>query len=95
MGVNRKCPKCGSAKVQLSTERNKHGILWTLLFGIYYICWWMLKAMIALTVLMCFDWWYAIIKKAQNKGYVWLSKRIIENKTKIYYCHNCDHNFRA
>ena len=95
MGINRKCPKCGSTKVQLSNERNKHGFLWLILFGVYYVCWWMCKVMVALMVLMCFDWWFAIIKKSQGKGYVWLSKRIIQNKSKNYYCHDCGNNFRA
>lgn len=95
MGINRKCPKCGSTKVQLSNERNKHGFLWLILFGIYYVCWWACKAMAALMILMSFDWWFAIIKKSQGKEYVWLSKRIIQNKSKIYYCHDCGNNFRA
>ena len=95
MSVNKKCPKCGSTKVQLSSEKSKHGILWTILFGVYYACWWFCKAMVALMVLMCWDWWYSIIKKSQNKGYVWLSKRIIENKSQVYFCHDCGHNFRG
>ena len=36
-----------------------------------------------------------IIERLQNKGYVWLSKRIIQNNSKIYYCHDCGNNFRA
>ena len=95
MGINHRCPKCGSTKVQLSNERNKHGFLWLILFGIYYAFWWICKATAALVVLMCFDWWFAIVKKSQGKGYVWLSKRIIQNKSKIYFCHNCGNNFRA
>lgn len=90
-----RCPKCGSTKVQLSNERSKHGILWLILFGWLYAIWWLSKAMVALIVLMFFDWWYAIIKKSQKKGYVWLSKRLIENKTRLYYCHKCSNNFRA
>ena len=37
MAINRKCPKCGSTKVQLSNERSKHGCLFVILFGIWYI----------------------------------------------------------
>ena len=95
MGINRKCPKCGSAKVQLSNERNKHGFLWFILFGTIYAIWWLLKLMIAVVVFIYWDWWFALIQKSRKKGYVWISKRIIENRSKIYYCHNCGHNFRA
>lgn len=95
MGINRKCPKCGSNKVQLSNERNKHGFLWLLLFGLWYVMWWCVKAIAAFCVLIYFDWWFALIKKSQNKGYVFLSKRIITNNSKIYYCHDCGNNFRA
>ena len=95
MGINRKCPKCGSTKVQLSNERNKHGFLWVILFGMAYVIWWLFKLSIAIVVLVCWDWWFAIIQVSLGKGYVWISKRIIENRTKIYYCHGCGHNFRA
>lgn len=95
MPNNKKCPKCGSTKVQLSNERSKHGFLWLILFGTIYAMWWIIKATIAMCVLIFFDWWYALINKSQGKGYIWLSKRIIQNKSKIYYCHNCGHNFRG
>lgn len=95
MGVNKKCPRCGSTKTQLSTERSKHGFLWLLLFGMFFICWWLIKACVALMVLIYWDWWFALIQKSRGKGYVWVSKRIIENRSKVYYCHNCSHNFRA
>ena len=39
MSVNRKCPKCGSEKVQLSSTKSKHGCLFLLLFGIFYVFW--------------------------------------------------------
>lgn len=90
-----KCPKCGSTKVQLSNERSKHGVLWLILFGWLYVIWWCLKLIAALMVLMFFDWWYALLKHNDKKGYVWLSKRIMENKTRIYYCHKCSNNFRV
>ena len=46
MAVNVKCPKCGSTKVQLSNEMSKHGCLWTVLFGIYYFMWIMIKRLL-------------------------------------------------
>ena len=95
MGINKKCPKCGSTKVQLSDERNKHGFLWLLLFGVFYISWWCFKLMIAAMLFCCVDWWMAIVNACQNEGYVWVSKRVITNRTKIYYCHDCGNNFRA
>lgn len=95
MSINKKCPKCGSTKVQLSSEKSKHGFLWLILFGWLWLMWWFCKAMVALMVLMCWDWWYALVKQSQGKGYVWLSKRIIENKSQVYYCHECSHNFRG
>lgn len=95
MAVNKKCPKCGSTKVQVTSEKSKHGFFWTLIFGIYYCLWWMCKFTGAVIVFMCWDWWNAIIKKSQNKGYVWLSKRMLQNNSKLYYCHNCGHNFRG
>lgn len=90
-----KCPKCGSTKVQVSQEKSKHGFLWFLLVGWIYGIWWLFKAAVALAVLIYFDWWWAIIKKKEGKGYVWLSKRIIQNKTKLCYCQKCHNNFKV
>ena len=95
MSLNPKCPKCGSSKVTLTNENSKHGFLWLILLGWLWVMWWIFKASIALIVLICFDWWYAIIQKNQGKGYVWLSKRIIQNKSRVYHCNNCDHNFKG
>lgn len=95
MGINPKCPKCGSTKTKITTERNKHSFLWFVLFGWLWLFWWLCKAMAALMVLIYFDWWYAIIKKNQGKGYVWISKRIIQNSSRTYYCEKCHHNFRG
>lgn len=95
MATNIKCPKCGSNRVQLSNVENKHGCLFTILFGIYYImlvfCKWCVAAMLLIFV----DWWMAIIKAIQHKGYVWKFKGWISNKKKTYYCHDCGHNFKA
>lgn len=95
MGVNVKCPKCGSTKVQLSNETSKHGCLWTLLFGIYYFVWIMIKWCVGMTIFICYDWWMAIIKKSSGRGHVWQSKRWFSNRRKIFFCHDCGHNFRA
>lgn len=95
MGVNVKCPKCGSTKVQLSNEMNKHGCLWTILFGIYYFFWLIFRWIIGLFVLICYDWWMAIIHKIRHKGHVWQFKRWFSNRRRVYYCHDCGHNFRA
>lgn len=93
--VNKKCPKCGSTKVQLSNESNKHGCLYTILFGWFYIFWIFIRWMIGFFVFAFYDWWMAIIKGGIGKGYVWQSKRWFSNRRRVYYCHDCGHNFRA
>ena len=95
MAINAKCPKCGSTKVQLSNEMSKHGCLWTILFGVYYFVWIMIKWCIGMCIFMCYDWWMAIVHNTSGKGHVWQSKRWFSNRRRIYYCHNCGHNFRA
>ncbi len=95
MAANVKCPKCGSTQVQLSSVSSKHGFLWFLLLGWVYLIIIPIKWLIGLTVLVLIDWWMAIIKKAQNKGYIWKCKRWFSGKKKYYYCHNCGHNFRG
>lgn len=95
MSVNVKCPKCGGTHVQMSSERGKHGCLWTALFGFYYLFWIMIKWCIGFLVFIFYDWWMAIIKKAQSKGYVWQSKRWFSNKKHVFYCHDCGYNFKA
>ena len=95
MAINVKCPKCGGTKVQLSNEQNKHGCLYLVLFGWLYFMWLMFKWMIGFMVLLCYDSWMAIVHKAQNKGHVWQCKRFFSNKKKVYFCHDCGHNFRA
>ena len=95
MAINVKCPKCGGTKVQLSSESNKHGCIMTILFGVYYLIWAMFKWIIGLCILMFVDWWMAIVKKSQGKGYVWQSKRWFSNRRKVYFCHDCGYNFRA
>ena len=90
-----KCPKCGGTHVQISNERSKHGCFWFILFGIFYLFWVMIKWMIGLLVLVCLDWWLAIIHAVRNKGYFWKSKRWFSGTKKLYYCHDCGNNFRG
>lgn len=95
MGVNAKCPKCGSTNVQLSNVQGKHGCFWLLMFGWLYVIWVPIKWLIGLVVLVCFDWWMALIQSKQNKGYVWRSKGWFSGVKKVCYCHDCGHNFKA
>lgn len=95
MAVNVKCPKCGDTHVQLSNEANKHGCLFTVLFGVYYLAWIAVKWMIGICVFMCYEWWMAIVHQLGGRGHVWQAKRWFSNRRRIYYCHHCGHNFRA
>ena len=95
MALNVKCPKCGSNRVQMSNERSKHGCLWLLLLGWFYVMIVLFKWIIGLMVLMCIDWWMAIIKACQKKGYIWKCSRWFSGTKKVYYCHDCGHNFRG
>lgn len=95
MGLNRKCPKCGSEKVQLSDNERKHGCLWLALFGSLYCIYLICKWIIGFSVLIFFDWWMAIIKRKQNKGYVWKSKKFFSGRSRYYYCHDCGYNFKV
>ena len=95
MGVNIKCPKCGSTKVQLSNESNKHGCLNLLLFGWYFVIWLMIRYTIGFLVFVFYDSWMYIVHKSANKGHVWQSKRWFSNRRRIFYCHDCGLNFRA
>lgn len=95
MALNRKCPKCGGTRVQLSNVQSKHGCLWLILFGWLYFFWIMFKWMIGLMILCCYDWWMAIIQSTQQKGHVWQSKKWFSGSRKTYYCHDCGYNFNA
>ena len=95
MALNVKCPKCGSTEVQLSSVSSKHGCLWFILLGWVYLITIPIKWIIGLAVLCFVDWWMAIIKKKQGKGYIWKSKRWFSGKKKVYYCHSCGHNFKG
>ncbi|MCH4167719.1 MAG: hypothetical protein LKF42_00570 [Streptococcaceae bacterium] len=93
--VNKTCPKCGGHRVQMSNERSKHGCLFFLLFSLYYIGWIFVKWGIAAFIFICYDWWMAIIKAIQKKGYIWQSKKWISGVKRTYYCHDCGYNFKA
>lgn len=95
MAVNTKCPKCGGTKVQLSDESSKHGCLYMVLFGWLYLMWIMIKWCIGIVVFLYYDWWMAIIHAVSGKGHVWQAKRWFSNRRRIYFCHDCGHNFRA
>ena len=95
MAINKKCPKCGSSKVQLSNEESKHGCLWFLLLGWIFVVWMLIKWIIGLIIFFVYDWWMAIIHTVLKKGHVWQSKKWFSGRRKIFYCHDCGHNFRA
>lgn len=95
MGLNQRCPKCGSSHVQLSSVQSKLGCLWFVLFGWLYLLLVIVKWCIGILLLVCIDWWVAIIKSARGKGYVWKSKGWFSGKRKYYYCHDCHYNFKG
>ena len=95
MALNMKCPRCGGTRVQLSGESNKHGCLFTILFGIWYLMWFFVRMMIGLVIFLCYDWWMAIVHVVRGKGHVWQGTRWFSNRRRIYYCHDCGYNFRG
>ena len=90
-----KCPKCGSTKIRLVRYERKLTWLWLIIFWAVYPFWLLIKGTIALMVLAYYDWWMYLIKKHQGKGYIWLSKRMIQNNRKIFFCNNCGKTFRG
>ena len=95
MGINRHCPRCGSTHVQLSDERSKHGCLWFIFFGFFYLFWIMIKWVIGFMVFILIDWWMAIIRSVQGRGYVWKCRTFFAGTKQLFYCHDCGYNFRA
>lgn len=93
--MNIKCPKCGSTKVQLSNERSKHGCLWLVLFGVFYLMVLFIKWIIGFYIFLLYDWWAYFLHTSQGKGHVWQSKKWFSLTKKIYYCHECGYNFRG
>lgn len=95
MSLDRKCPKCGSTEVQLMSEKSKHGFIWLLIFGMFWLFWVACKWVVGFMILICWDWWMAIIKKNQGKGYIYASKGWFSGQKRLYFCHKCHHNFRG
>lgn len=95
MALNKKCPKCGGEKVQLSNEESKHGCFWFLMFGWLFLAWMMVKWVIGFMIFLLYDWWMAIVHTAAKKGHVWQCNKWFSGRRKIYFCHDCGHNFRA
>lgn len=98
MALNVKCPKCGSSNVQLSDVNKRSGCvgcLFYLIFGIFYVLWILMKWTVGFMVLLCIDWWMAIIAACRKKGYSLKCKRWFTTKRKYYYCHDCGHNFKT
>ena len=97
MPRNRKCPNCGSENVLLNVadEENANGCLWFFLFGIVYIFWVLAKWTVGLIILCTYDWWMALAKSREQKGYVWKSERWFSGKRKSYFCQDCSHYFKS
>ncbi len=95
MSINKKCPKCGSTRVQLTNEKGSGSCLIKLIFGIYYILWVLIKWTIGLCILLLWDWWMAIIKNCKGKGYIWKCSYWFTGRKKLFYCHDCGYNFKA
>lgn len=91
----KKCPKCGSPKTQMTQKKSKHGILWAILFGIWWVMWIMCKWCIGAMIYICYDWWMAIIQKKEGKGYVPASKHWFTMSNTYYYCTECGNNFKG
>ncbi len=94
MGINFKCPECGSSHVQqFSSESDQH-VLYLILFGLPYFVWLIIRWGIGFCVLLCWDSWMAIVHMMRGKSHVWQSKKCFFNRRRIYFCHDCGHNFR-
>lgn len=91
----KKCPKCGSSKTQMTQKKSKHGLLWAILFGIFWLMWVMMKWVVGVMIFICYDWWMAIIKKKDGKGYHYVSAEWFKTSKTYYYCNDCGNNFRG
>lgn len=79
----------------MSNEKSKHGCLFTILFGIYYVIVVIFKWIIGFLLLLFVDWWMAIIKAITKKGYVWQCRKWFSGNKRTFYCHDCGYNFKA
>lgn len=75
MAKDVKSPKCDSTEVQLSNESSKHGCFYIVIFGVWYFMFLMYKWTFGIMLLVCYDWWMAIVRKVSGKGHVWKSKK--------------------
>lgn len=88
------CPKCNSTNCTLETKGMHFGILFFILFSIFWLLYAICKWTIGLFILICFDWWIAIIMKRKNKTYYWHCKKWFI-KRNGYYCNDCNYHFKA
>lgn len=77
----------------------KHGTKQARLFLVHRVrnlvfVWRIVKYCIGFAVLICFDWYMALIAKLLHKGYVWRCKSCFSGRKQLYYCHTCGYNFR-
>ncbi len=93
--MNIQCPKCGGHHVQLSNVQSKHGCLWLILFGIYYLAVLFIKWCIGLIVFILYDSWAYFVHNSQGKGHVWECRKWFSNEKRTYYCHDCGYNFKG
>ena len=95
MMINKKCPRCGSDRVQLSLERSKHGCFWFILLGWVYLLILLFRWVIGLLLFVLWDWWMAIIHRISGKGHIWQCRKWFAGTRRVYYCHDCGCNFRT
>ena len=95
MAVNKRCPKCGSNRCELSIEENRHGCLWTILLGWIYIFFVLFKWVVGFYIFFLYDWWMAIIKAILRKQHIWQCRKWFSFYKRTYYCHDCGYNFRG
>lgn len=95
MAINRKCPKCGSEKVQLSNVKGNSGLLKFIFFGGFYLMWIFTKWCIGATLLVVWDSWNFILASKKEVGYVWQSKKWFALNKHAFFCHECAYNFTA
>ena len=93
MGLNPRCPKCGSDHVQLTSQHYGHGCFMTVVFGVFYLAWRLFKYIIGMILFAIYDWWAAILHALCGKGHKWICRSWFSNRRRTYYCHDCGHNF--
>ena len=108
-----RCNNCGSenmtATIQSTTSyKQGHGCLWTILFGLFYWTWliikWTFKYLIVFLWYICVEWWRAIIVAISSKPYsrpqfiINLLRRrgkaYTDHQT-MFICNNCGNRQKA